>query len=158
MQREIENGNVWFGPDGDGAPRLKRFLSSATMGLTPDTLWSANSVGTTDQAKKHILDIFPGVKVFDTPKPEPLLERIMDIATVPGDYVLDPYLGSGTTAAVACRLGRKYIGIERGPHAATLCAERMKKLILGYGFQTKEPELADSVTGFGYFRAPRALQ
>ena len=73
----------------------------------------------------------PDSPVFDTPKPEALLGRILEIATDPGDLVLDAYLGSGTTAAVAHKLGRRWIGIERGDHAVTHCVERMRRVVDG---------------------------
>ena len=131
MVDEMANDNVWFGKDGNGVPRLKRFLSGARRGLTPHTLWSAREVGTNDSAKKHLLGLFPHKLVFDTPKPESLVERILTVATNPGDLVLDAYLGSGTTAAVAHKMERSYIGIERGDHAATHCADRLRQVIDG---------------------------
>jgi adenine-specific DNA-methyltransferase len=131
MKREIADNNVWFGVNGDGVPRLKKFLISAKTGLTPETLWSATEVGTTDLAKKHLLQLFPSDEVFDTPKPEQLIHRILKIATNPGEIVLDAYLGSGTTAAVAHKMERRYIGIEYGKHAVTLCAHRLKKVVDG---------------------------
>lgn len=131
MQREIEAGNVWFGKSGNGVPRLKRFLSMSNIGLTPETLWQADTVGTNDEAKKQLLGLFPDEPVFDTPKPEGLISQILQIASNTGDLVLDSYLGSGTTAAVAHKLGRRYIGIEQGDHAVTLCAARLQRVIDG---------------------------
>lgn len=131
MQREIEAGNVWFGTAGDGVPRLKRFLAERRGGLTPHTLWTAAEVGTNDEAKKHIIDVLPRARVFETPKPERLLSRIIQIATSEGDLVIDPFLGSGTTTAVAMKLGRRFIGIEQGEHALTHCAERLKRVVAG---------------------------
>lgn len=131
MKREIAAGNVWFGSKGDGVPRLKRFLSTGTRGLTPETLWFAEDVGTSDSAKKYQLRIFPDHPVFDTPKPEPLVERVLRIATDADDLVLDAYLGSGTTAAVAHKMERRYIGIEEGEHAATHCASRLRRVVDG---------------------------
>jgi adenine-specific DNA-methyltransferase len=130
MAREIAAGNVWFGKDGNGVPRLKRF-QTASVGLNPPTLWLADDVGTTDAAKKHLLKMFADAPVFDTPKPEALLAHILHIATAPGDLVLDPYLGSGTTAAVAHKMGRQYLGIEVSKAAANLCASRLKKVVEG---------------------------
>ena len=69
--------------------------------------------------------------MFETPKPERLIERILTIATNTGDLVLDSFLGSGTTAAVAHKMGRRYIGIEMGEHAVTHCAPRLKKVVDG---------------------------
>jgi adenine-specific DNA-methyltransferase len=131
MKEEIAQNNVWFGKDGNGVPRLKRFLRDARQGFTPHTLWPAGEVGTNDSAKKHLLELFPHQRLFDTPKPEALIRRILLIATEPGDLVLDAYLGSGTTAAVAHKMGRRYLGIEFGDHAVTHCAERLRKVIEG---------------------------
>ena len=131
MTKEIASNNIWFGTRGDGVPRIKHFLAQRKEGLTPDTLWRADDVGTTSDAKKHLLEIFDEINVFDTPKPESLIARILHISTNPGDTVLDPYLGSGTTAAVAHKMGRKYIGIESGEHVKTHCVHRLRKVIQG---------------------------
>lgn len=129
--QEINSNNIWFGKDGNGVPRIKKFLSEAKAGLTPETLWLADEVGTNDFAKKHLIELFRDIKLFDTPKPESLISRAIHIATNPGDLVLDSFLGSGTTAAVAHKMGRRYIGIEMGEHAETHCAPRLKKVIEG---------------------------
>ena len=131
MEELIAGGEVWFGRDGNGVPRLKRFLSGARLGVTPETLWTADVAGTTMTAKRHLLSMFPEGAVFDTPKPEELVARILEIASDPGDLVLDAYLGSGTTTAVAHKMGRRWIGIERGPQAVTHCAERMRQVVEG---------------------------
>jgi adenine-specific DNA-methyltransferase len=130
MQKKIADGRVWFGKSGNNAPREKKFLAEARAGLTPNTLWLADDVGTNDHAKKEIVTLF-GASVFDTPKPERLMERIIHIATNPGDLVIDSFLGSGTTAAVAHKMGRRWIGIEMGDHALTHCAPRLRKVING---------------------------
>lgn len=131
MQEEIAKNNVWFGCDGNGVPRRKRFASESRNGLTPHTLWTANEVGTNDMAKKHLLKLFPKCPLFDTPKPEQLVRRVLQIATNPGDLVLDAYLGSGTTTAVAHKMGRSYIGIEQGEQIVTHCVNRMKQVVAG---------------------------
>lgn len=131
MEEKIENGEIWFGKDGNGVPRIKKYLSEADLGLTPETLWLADDAGTNRDAKKHLLEIFPDEPVFDTPKPEKLIRRVIGIATDPGDRVLDAYLGSGTTAAVAHKMDRNYLGIEKGQHAVTHCAERLRAVIEG---------------------------
>lgn len=131
MKQEIASNNVWFGSNGNGVPRLKRFLASQEVALTPQTLWLASEVGTTDLAKKHLLTLFPDTPLFDTPKPEQLIHRVLSISTNPGDLVLDAYLGSGTTAAVAHKIKRRYVGIEIGEHAISLCAERLRRVIDG---------------------------
>jgi adenine-specific DNA-methyltransferase len=124
----VANNRIWFGKNHSGVPRLKRFLNEIDGGLTPHTLWKADDVGTTESAKKELLKLFPDVEVFDTPKPEGLIMRILEIATNPGDLVLDSFLGSGTTAAVALKTGRRFIGIEQGDHIRTHCHRRIKPL------------------------------
>jgi adenine-specific DNA-methyltransferase len=131
MEHAIARGEVWFGRDGAGVPRLKRFLSAAAVGVTPETLWTAGFAGTTRAGKRQVLDLLEHVPVFETPKPEELLARVLEIATDPGDLVLDAYLGSGTTAAVAHKLGRRWLGIEVGNHAVTHCAARLRHVVDG---------------------------
>lgn len=126
MLKEVASGNIWFGKNGGGVPRRKKFLSNSTLLAAPETLWRASEVGTTLEAKREVLQLFPEKAVFDTPKPERLLERIIKISTDPGELVLDPYLGTGTTAAVASRIGRRYLGIESGEAAFDLAVERLK--------------------------------
>ncbi|WP_431190349.1 site-specific DNA-methyltransferase [Janibacter cremeus] len=104
-------GRVYWPRGGNGKPRLKRFQNEVT-GLAPFTVWTADEVGDTGSAKRALLADFPNRQVFDTPKPVGLLERIVGIATDPGDLVLDFYLGSGTTAVASQRLGRRWVGIE----------------------------------------------
>ena len=132
MQQEIAAGNIWFGKDGNGVPRIKKFLKAGEEGgLTPETIWKADAVGTNDEAKKGIMELLHDVAVFGTPKPERLIQRILHIATNPGDLVLDSFLGSGTTAAVAHKMGRRWIGIEMGEHALTHCLPRLQKVVAG---------------------------
>lgn len=131
MLEEISMNNVWFGKDGNAVPRLKCFLVDRKTGLTPETLWRAEDVGTTSKAKKHLLELFQEISLFDTPKPEQLIQRVLEISTNPGDIVLDPYLGSGTTAAVAHKMNRAYLGIEIGEHIKTHCSLRLQQVISG---------------------------
>lgn len=152
MKLEIEAGNVWFGREGDGVPRLKRFLNKETLGLTPETLWYSDEVGTSHDAKKQLLALFPAAPVFDTPKPESLLARIIEISTDPGDLVLDAFLGSGTTAAVAHKLGRAYVGIESGDHALTLCAPRLRQVVDGDSSGISVTKGWSGGGGFDFFR------
>ena len=152
MRQEIAANNIWFGHDGNGVPRIKRFLSQATMGLTPESLWLAQDVGTNDIAKKQLLQFFPGDEVFDTPKPESLIHRILAISTSPGDLVLDAYLGCGTTAAVAHKCGRKYIGIEEGSYACRLAAKRLALVVDGESTGISKSVGWQRGGGFDYFR------
>jgi adenine-specific DNA-methyltransferase len=99
--------------------------------MTPHNWWPHEEVGHTDEAKKEGIALFAATGVFDTPKPERLLKRILEISTQPGDLILDSFLGSGTTAAVAHKMNRRYIGIEMGEHARTHCIPRLQKVIKG---------------------------
>jgi adenine-specific DNA-methyltransferase len=129
-EKLLEEGRIYFGKDGNGQPNTIRYLSEVE-GITPWTWWPSDEVGHTDESKKEIHSIFGKKEAFDTPKPERLIERILHIATNENDLVLDSFLGSGTTAAVAHKMNRRYIGIEMGDHAETHCATRLQKVIDG---------------------------
>jgi len=105
-------------------------LSEVKDGVTPMTWWNYQEVGHNQDAKKEVKELNLG-EVFGTPKAEKLVHRILTLATKEGDLVLDSFLGSGTTAAVAHKMGRRYIGIEMGEHAKTHCAARLRKVIDG---------------------------
>ncbi|MEI6640118.1 MAG: site-specific DNA-methyltransferase, partial [Chlorobium sp.] len=124
------DGRIWFGKDGKGIPRKKTYLLESE-GQVAWSWWPNNEVGHNQEAKKEINELFGAENAFDTPKPERLLERIMYLATDVNDLVLDSFLGSGTTTAVAHKMGRRYIGIEMGDHAMTHCAPRLQKVIEG---------------------------
>ena len=126
----IADNRIWFGVSGDARPAYKRFLSEVTDSMPATTIWSFDEVGHNDESKKEMRSIFGG-DLFGTPKPERLLQRILHIATNPNDLILDSFLGSGTTAAVAHKMGRRWIGIEMGEHAATHCLPRLLKVIDG---------------------------
>jgi len=126
----IADNRIWFGIDGNARPAYKRFLSEVTDTIPSITIWSFDDVGHSDEAKKEMRVLFKN-NLFDTPKPERLIQRILHIATNPGDLILDSFLGSGTTAAVAHKMGRRYIGIEMGEHAQTHCLPRLQKVIDG---------------------------
>jgi adenine-specific DNA-methyltransferase len=123
-------GRVWWGPTGEARPSIKRFLNEVSD-LVPRTLWRKDDVGSNRTSKNEMRAMFPDDASFGTPKPERLLQRIIHIATNPGDLVLDSFLGSGTTAAVAHKMGRRWIGIEMGEHALTHCLPRLKKVVEG---------------------------
>lgn len=109
----VADGRVTYGPGEDNMPRLKRFLSETRQGLVPTTWWSGAEVGTTDSAKKQLRRLFPDLVPFETPKPEELAQRVLTIASDPGDLALDYFAGSGTTPAVAHEMGRRWIAVER---------------------------------------------
>ena len=125
----LKDGRIYFGKDNNSHPNKIRYLSEVP-GVAPWTWWTCDEVGHTDSAKKEILALFPD-NIFDTPKPETLIQRIIHIATNPNDLVLDSFLGSGTTAAVAHEMGRRYIGIEMGEHAYTHCKKRLDMVVSG---------------------------
>ena len=129
--RELDaDGRVWWGPTGEARPSIKRYLSEVGN-LVPRTFWSKDEVGSNRTSKNEMRSLFPDAASFTTPKPERLLARVFEIATDEGDLVLDSFLGSGTTAAVAHKMARRWIGIEMGEHAATHCLPRLQKVIDG---------------------------
>ena len=126
----VADNRIWFGADGTNVPRIKKFLSDVQDGITPLTIWGRDEVGDNQEAKKEAKNLYPD-NPFGTPKPERLIERVLMLATKEGDLVLDSFLGSGTTSAVAHKMGRKYIGIELGEHAKTHCFPRLKAVVDG---------------------------
>jgi adenine-specific DNA-methyltransferase len=126
----VKDNRIWFGEDGHNVPRIKKFLSEVQDGITPTTIWFREEVGDNQEAKSEIKIIFPE-QSFSTPKPERLIQRIIQLATQENDIVLDSFLGSGTTAAVAHKMGRKWIGIELGEHANTHCLPRLRSVCDG---------------------------
>ena len=130
MEEEIRAGRIWFGKDGKGVPRKKTYLSECS-GQNAWTWWPNNEVGQNQEAKKEINALFGANNPFDTPKPERLVERILTLATNPGDLVLDSFAGSGTTGAVAHKMGRRWIMVELGEHCHTHIIPRLKKVIDG---------------------------
>jgi adenine-specific DNA-methyltransferase len=150
FQELVSDNRVWFGVNGKGAPRLKRFLHEVQDGVVPASLWLRDETGDNLEAKREIVELNHN-DVFATPKPERLLQRIFQIATNPNDLILDSFLGSGTTAAVAHKMNRGYIGIEMGDHARTHCQPRLKKVVEG-----EQGGISKAVNwqggGFHYFR------
>lgn len=130
FQELVADNRIWFGSKGEGVPRIKRFLSEVQSGIVSKTIWLRDEVGDNQDAKREIKS-FNNIDVFSTPKPEKLIERILSLATTPGDLILDSFLGSGTTAAVAHKMNRRYIGVEMGEHAFTHCVPRLQKVIEG---------------------------
>lgn len=115
MERGIRDGRIIFGRTGNSGPVKKAYLSETRVGLTWPTLWLTDEISEfvyNNAADKHLQSMFPGRSPFDTPKPEELLERIIHIGSNPGDIVLDVFGGSGTTAAVAQKMGRRWVTCE----------------------------------------------
>jgi adenine-specific DNA-methyltransferase len=155
LQLVVDN-RIWFGKDGKGMPRRKTFLSESQE-QTPWSWWPNNEVGHTQESKKEVVSLFGADDAFSTPKPERLIQRIIHISTNPGDYVLDSFLGSGTTAAVAHKMGRRYIGVEMGEQAKTHCAARLKKVIEGEQGGISEAAFWKGGGGFRFFTLGEAV-
>lgn len=126
-------GEVWWGKDLNGVPRRKLYLADrGTLTKPPQTLWFFDDVGHTQEAKKELLaHSAEARRVFMTPKPERLIHRVLSIATSPGDLVLDGFAGSGTTGAVAHKMGRRWIMIEKGDHCRTHIVPRLRAVVDG---------------------------
>ena len=146
----VENRLIWKKRDRAGksvwVPYAREFAPETPMRPHPTILLD---VKTSRQAKAHQRDLLPNEETFATVKPEQLVQRVFEVATSPGDLVLDSFLGSGTTAAVAHKMGRRYIGIELGDHAVTHSAPRLRKVIEG-----EQGGISEAVgwTGGGGFR------
>ena len=158
--KENESKNlVYWGADGENSvPRFKRLLTSVeSKGAVPPSIWLWEEVGHNQDAKREQLALLKN-DPFATPKPEKLLRRILDIATNPGDLVLDSFAGSGTTGAVAHKMGRRWIMVELGEHCHTHVIPRLKKVINGQD----SGGISDAVNwqgggGFRYYKLAPSL-
>ena len=134
-----QEGRIYWTKGGDGTPRIKRYLAEVSDGIVPQTLWEYDDVGHTQDAKKEIKQIFGGDMPFSTPKPYRLIERILQIASDTDSIILDSFAGSGTTAHAVLNRNkadggnRKFILAEMGDYADSITAERVKRVIHGYG-------------------------
>jgi adenine-specific DNA-methyltransferase len=158
--RLVEDGRILFGDSGDNIPALKLYLNEVQSGLVPRSWWPHTEVGHTQEAKREIQALFPEIIPFDTPKPERLLERIIQLSTEPGEIVLDSFAGSGTTGAVAHKMGRRWVMIELHDHCETHIVPRLKKVIDGEdpGGISKTVDWRGG-GGYRYFRlAPSLLE
>jgi adenine-specific DNA-methyltransferase len=159
LQELINDNRIWFGIDGNNTPRIKRFLSDVQEGAVSKTIWYRAEVGDNQEAKRET-KAFNSDDVFTTPKPERLIYRALTLATNPSDWVLDSFLGSGTTAAVAHKMNRRWIGIELGEHCHTHCLPRLRKVVDG----TDQGGISKAVNWQGgggfkyYYLAPSLLK
>ena len=161
LETALSENRVYFGSNGDRMPIIKRYLKDVQEGVVPRTWWTADEVGHNQEAKRdHLNKLLNHVEPFPTPKPERLLQQILQIATNPKDIVLDSFAGSGTTGAVAQKMGRRWIMIELGEHCHTHIIPRLKKVIDGedQGGITKAVNWKGG-GGFRYYRlAPSLLE
>lgn len=130
FQELLADNRIWFGESGNNVPALKRFLSEVQEGSVAKTIWLRTEVSDNQDAKKEVM-MFNSKEVFSTPKPEKLIQRILELSTKPDDLVLDSFAGSGTTGAVAHKMGRHWIMIELGEHCHTHIIPRLKKVVDG---------------------------
>lgn len=130
--RELdEDQRIWWGPNGSARPSIKRFLSEVGD-LVPRTLWDRHSVGSNRSSKNEMRKLFSERESFATPKPERLLERVIHIGSNPGDLVLDCFAGSGTTAAVAHKTGRRWVTVELSSLTVdAFTAPRLRQVVAG---------------------------
>jgi len=151
------DNRIWFGKRGTSRPRVKTFLSEVG-GVSAWSWWTNSEVGHSQEAKKETIALFGAKNAFSTPKPERLMKRVIELSTKPGDLVLDSFLGSATTAAVAHKMGRRWIGIELGEHCHTHCLPRLMKVVDGHD----SDGITDAVKwksggGFRYYRLAPSL-
>jgi len=130
LEEMILDNRVWFGKNSNAFPRKKRFMSEVQQGRKGDTWWTSDEVGHNQEAKRELIALISN-DIFGTPKPERLLQRVIKLASKPGDWVLDSFAGSGTTGAVAHKMGRRWIMVELGEHCHTHIIPRLKKVIDG---------------------------
>ena len=125
-------GRLYWGKGGDAElPVEKKYLSEVKQGVVGQTWWPYEFAGSTRNASAEMKALFEGRKAFDTPKPEKLVSRVLELATNRGDLVLDSFAGSGTTGAVAHKMGRRWIMVELGEHARTHIVPRLSKVVNG---------------------------
>jgi adenine-specific DNA-methyltransferase len=121
---------IWWGRHGDRAPRLKLFLSESQTGILPTTLWAdGEAFGLNQQGVRELRAL--GLPDFPAAKPERLIRQVLAIASDPGDLIVDAFAGSGTTGAVAHKMGRRWIMVEVGEHCHTHIVPRLRKVIDG---------------------------
>lgn len=157
VNKLIEDNRIWWGKDGNAVPMEKIFLSEKGGVKTVSTFWNHEEYGSNKHANEEIKNIFNEEGSFSTPKPERLIQRILQIATNENDLVLDSFLGSGTTAAVAHKMNRRYIGIEMGEHAQSHCVPRLKKVIDGEQGGISKAVNWTGGGGFRFYRLGNAI-
>lgn len=139
----LDDNRIWFAKNGNGVPRIKRFLSEVQQGVVPQTIWFRDEVGDNQEAKKILKELFPEqhTDLFDTPKPTRLIKRIIELSTSSQDIILDSFAGSGTTGHAVLDLNketggnRRFIMVEMEDKVAKdITAERIKRAISKYGY------------------------
>jgi adenine-specific DNA-methyltransferase len=156
----LSENKFYFGKDGNGKPQLKRYLAEVNDGVVPQTIWKYDEVSHNQEGKKELNNIIEG-NVFDSPKPYQLINRILEISTDKNSIILDSFAGSGTTAHAVLNLNkqdggnRKFILIEMEDYASTITAERVKRVINGYGGVNKA--VAGTGGSFNFYELGQAV-
>lgn len=153
LKEADESGTIWFGKNGNAVPRLKKYLNEMKQGVIPKTIWLYDEVGSNDDAKRAIKELFED-NPFDSPKPPSLIKRIISLSSESDDIILDSFAGSGTTGHAVLDLNkedggsRKFIMVEvEDAVAKNITAERVKRAIKKYGYKD----------GFEYCELDKAL-
>jgi adenine-specific DNA-methyltransferase len=163
LTKADEDNKIWFGTKGDAVPRMKKFLLDMKEGVTPKTIWLYSEVGSNDDAKKSIKDVFDD-NLFETPKPVSLLKKILHLSTKNNDIILDSYAGSATTAQAVLELNkedsgnRKFILVEMEDYANTITAERVRRVIKGVPTAKNAAIRAGLGGSFSYFELGDEIQ
>lgn len=160
FQELVKDNRIWFGKSGNAMPRLKRFLSEVQEGIVPKTIWTIDEVGDNAEGKRELKKIINlDQAIFTTPKPERLIERIIKLSTSENDIILDAFLGSGTTCAVAHKLGRQWIGLENGNQLDDICVPRLETVINGQdNNQVSQNNNWNGGGGFTYYLIEELLE
>lgn len=124
----LADNRIWFGISGKGRPMQKKFLSEVRDGITPQTWWDRDFASDNKIARYEMKEVVEDSN-FNTLKPEKLMQRIIQLTTQPDDIILDFHVGSGTTCAVAHKMGRQFIGVEQMDYVETITLERLKKVV-----------------------------
>lgn len=130
----VSDGRIWFGPNGDAVPSIKRFISEVKETITPMTIWKYGEVGHSQDATKQLKNLFDGKAFFDYPKPVELIKRLLQLYTSEDSIVMDFFAGSATTAHAVMKLNaedggnRKFIMVQ----LPELCSEKSEAYKAGY--------------------------
>jgi site-specific DNA-methyltransferase (adenine-specific)/adenine-specific DNA-methyltransferase len=157
-KKNVEENRIWWGSNGKGRPRIKKYISEVADGIVPSTWWTREFAGDNQESRRELRAVFSDTSTndFSTPKPTSLIQRILQIATDKDSLILDSFSGSGTTAHAVLKQNkedggtRRFILVEMEPEIArTVTAERVRRVAQGYT-NAKGEEVAGLGGGFRY--------